>query len=282
MLIRVNSLARGHSAVRIEILETLLRMLELNLTPVVPLRGSISASGDLSPLSFIAASICGHPDVRVVDRSGVEPVILTADVALAKHGITPIRLGPKEGLGLINGTAVSASAATLMMHDVDTLVQLSQNLTAMTVEAMIGMKGSFHPFIAEIRPHPGQLEVARNISAALDGSQLAVDHEDDVDLTKDTGVLRQDRYPLRTSPQWLGPQLENIALARQQIAVELNSTTDNPLIDIKGSTIHHGGACADMLLADLGQGISRRWQSQQPARQLDWRWPTSANSRSRS
>ncbi|KAG0145229.1 hypothetical protein CROQUDRAFT_133855 [Cronartium quercuum f. sp. fusiforme G11] len=146
ILIRINSLVRGHSAVRLEVLETLMALLNKKLTPMVPLRGTISASGDLMPLSYVAAAICGHPDIRIMDRSSADGrlEILSAADALAKHNIKPIFLGPKEGLGISNGTAFSASAACLAAHDAHFLGLMSQVLTALSVEAMVGQAGNYH------------------------------------------------------------------------------------------------------------------------------------------
>lgn len=128
----------GHSAVRLSVLETLIRFLEEGITPVVPLRGSISASGDLSPLSYIAGAITGHPDIKVVTSIRGKEEVMLAPEALRLHGIEAVVLGPKEGLGLVNGTAVSASMATMALHDTHFLALLSQATTAMTVEAMVG------------------------------------------------------------------------------------------------------------------------------------------------
>ncbi|SCZ90831.1 BZ3500_MvSof-1268-A1-R1_Chr1-3g02294 [Microbotryum saponariae] len=242
MLIRVNSLTRGHSAVRIEVLETLVKFLEQDITPVVPLRGSISASGDLSPLSYIAGAITGHPDIKVVTCINGKPEIMFAPEALKLHNIDKVVLGPKEGLGLVNGTAVSASMATMALNDSHFLALLSQALTAMTVEAMVGHAGSFDPFIHDVcRPHPGQVQVARNIRTMLSGSKLAVHHEEEVRADEDEGILRQDRYPLRCSAQFVGPAVEDIIVAHRSLAIELNSTTDNPLLDVENGMIHHGG-----------------------------------------
>lgn len=107
MCIRVNSLLRGHSAIRLSVLESMVKFLNLGITPLVPLRTSISASGDLSPLAYIAASLCGHPDLRVIDRSSGEPVIKSAVQALEENQMEKVRLLPKEGLALINGTGES-------------------------------------------------------------------------------------------------------------------------------------------------------------------------------
>ncbi|GAA5981344.1 hypothetical protein JCM10908_004076 [Rhodotorula pacifica] len=240
MTIRVNSLTRGHSAVRIVVLEALTNFLNHGITPIVPLRGTISASGDLSPLSYIAASITGHPDSKV----HVDGKIMSAQEAIALKGLQPVILGPKEGLGLVNGTAVSASMATLALTDAHVLSLLAQALTAMTVEAMVGHAGSFHPFLHDVtRPHPTQIEVARNIRTLLEGSKYAVHHETEVKVKDDEGILRQDRYPLRCSPQWLGPLVSDMIHAHSVLSLEAGqSTTDNPLIDLENKMTHHGGA----------------------------------------
>lgn len=132
--------------------------------------------------------------------------------------------------------------ATLALHDSHFLALLSTGLTAMTVEALVGQAGSFNPFIHDVaRPHPGQIQVARNIRNALEGSKLAVHHEEEVGVKEDEGVLRQDRYPLRTSPQWLSPVVSDLISSHATLFIELNSTTDNPLIDLEAGLIHHTG-----------------------------------------
>jgi phenylalanine ammonia-lyase len=236
MLIRCNSLLRGHSAVRLEVIKAILTLLEHDLVPLVPLRGSISASGDLCPLSYIAAVLEGNPDVRVWSGQGGSRKLIAANEALELVGLNSIQFGPKETLGLINGTAFSVAVASIAQHQADTLAILAQILTAMGVEALLGSVESFDPFIAAVRPHPGQTEMAKNIRAFLKGSKFARTSNED-----GCHGLRQDRYALRTSSQWLGPSLEDMSLARQQIETELNSTTDNPLIDVSGNQIHHGG-----------------------------------------
>ncbi|PBP28946.1 phenylalanine ammonia-lyase [Diplocarpon rosae] len=237
MLVRCNSLLRGHSAVRLDVIKKLLGLLEHDLVPLVPLRGSISASGDLCPLSYIAGALEGNPDVRVWTGASRSRKLLPANEALASVGIAPVRFGPKEILGLLNGTAFSASVASIAHHQADLLSILAQILTAMGVEALLGTVESFDPFIAAVRPHAGQHEVAKNIRAFLKDSKLARagDH------SGTPAGLRQDRYALRTSSQWIGPVLEDMSLARRQVEIELNSTTDNPLIDAEAKHIFHGG-----------------------------------------
>lgn len=180
ILIRMNSLIRGHSGVRYELIEKMNELLRANITPLVPLRGTISASGgkflsllvvkctahsffnqlpDLSPLSYIAGTLIGNPSIRVFDGpaafSGRQ--IKSSVEALEAHGIAPIPLVSKEHLGILNGTAFSASLASLALNDAIHLTLLSQVLTAMGTEALAGTRASFDPFISSVRPHPGQV-----------------------------------------------------------------------------------------------------------------------------
>ena len=237
MLVRCNSVVRGHSAVSLHVIETIMSLLQHNLTPVIPLRGTISASGDLSPLSYVAGAITGNPDIYVRTERG----IISAEKALQQISISPITLGPKEGLGLMNGTATSAAVASLTLYETHHLAILSQILTSMALEALLGSVGNYDPFIAKVRPHEGQIESARAIRQFLQGSSLARGPGYQQDDRQSSGLLYQDRYALRTASQWIGPQLEDLTLAHRQVTTELNSTTDNPLVDISGETTHHGG-----------------------------------------
>lgn len=244
ILIRMNSLIRGHSGVRWELVEKMNHLLTANITPVVPLRGSISASGDLSPLSYIAGTLCGNPSIRVFSGPrvfGARQISSSRD-ALTAHNIDPIPLASKEHLGILNGTAFSAAVASLALNDAVQLTVLSQVCTAMAVEALLGNRGSFDPFIHNVaRPHPGQVECAKNIWDLLEGSQFATLEEKEVTIAEDDGTLRQDRYSLRTSPQFIGPQIEDLLASLATITLECNSTTDNPLVDSETGRIHNGG-----------------------------------------
>ena len=238
LAIRSNSLAHGNSGVRPVLVDGLIHMLNDNIIPVIPLRGSISASGDLIPLSYVAGALQGNPGVQVwVDGHNGRQQI-GADVALSNYFKAPLRLGPKEGLAIVNGTAVSAGVGALALHDAHGLIILSQLLTAMGVEAVCGSAESFDPFFAQCRPHPGQAEAASNIRSFLLGSQLVSNDKSDC-VRGD--CLPQDRYSFRTAAQWLGPQIENLILADEQIQVEINSTTDNPIVDTANEKILHGG-----------------------------------------
>ncbi|KAJ7244157.1 phenylalanine ammonia-lyase [Mycena haematopus] len=244
ILIRINSLLRGHSGVRWELLQKMNDLLSANITPLVPLRGSISASGDLIPLSYVAGCVMGNPRIRVFDGPvafGARKIVSSTE-ALRAHQIEPLALASKEHLGLLNGTAFSASVGCLVLDDAVHLALLSQVCTAMGTEALAGSRGSFDPFIHDIaRPHPGQIESAKIVWDLLDGSKFAITSEQEVTIEQDSGVLRQDRYPLRTAPQFIGPQIEDLLTALVTITRECNSTTDNPLVDSDTGKIHNGG-----------------------------------------
>ncbi|KAJ7072252.1 L-Aspartase-like protein [Mycena amicta] len=244
ILIRINSLIRAHSGVRWELLEKLCQILRANVLPVVPLRGSISASGDLSPLSYVAGLLVANPSIRAFDGPlafGPRKMV-SSPIALAAHNIEPIALASKEHLGILNGTAFSASVASLALNDAVHLTLLAQVCTAMGTEALLGSRGSFASFIhAVARPHPGQVECAQNIWSLLEGSSLSKSREEEHSLEEDKYSLRQDRYPARTAPQWLGPQIEDITAALSAVTKECNSTTDNPLVCPETGEVHHGG-----------------------------------------
>ncbi|KAI0385890.1 phenylalanine ammonia-lyase [Hypomontagnella monticulosa] len=232
--VRCNSTLRGHSAVSLPVLKAIIALLENNLNPMVPLRGSVSSSGDLMPLSYVAGSIEGNPDI-LIERNGK---VLPAPQALAEAGLQPVKLGPKEGLGLVNGTSSSVALGAIVITESHRLALLTQALTGMAVEALHGSRESFNPFIAQTRPHPGQIEVARNIYYFMRDSHLARDVLEPKNRRSED--LVQDRYSVRSAPQWIGPQIEDLMLADQQISIELNSSCDNPLVDTSTSDIHYG------------------------------------------
>ncbi|KAL9029562.1 MAG: hypothetical protein Q9196_002210 [Gyalolechia fulgens] len=238
MLIRTNSLASGYSGVRPVLIENMISLLQNDVVPRIPLRGSISASGDLMPLSYIGGLLQGRRSLfaMIGDRRLGQRRAVSAAEALRSVALEPLRLAPKEGLAIINGTSVSAGLATLVTHDAQGLAVLAQILTAMSVEALSGTAESFDPMFAHVRPHPGQVESSSNIRSFLHGSALV-----NVDRGLEEGSLRQDRYSLRTAAQWLGPVLEDLLLAFKQVTIECNSVTDNPLVDVSNSRMLHGG-----------------------------------------
>lgn len=241
LLVRSNSLAFGNSGVRPIVIDRLVGLLQKGIIPAIPLRGSISASGDLIPLSYIAAALQGSPDsqVWIEDKRGNSRCRISASEAISKFSLGSLSLRPKEGLAIVNGTAVSAGVGALALHDTHCLAVLSQVLTAMNVEAIRGSAESFDSFLAEVIPHAGQVDVSNNIRSFLTGSKL-LSTEKRGDFP-DNNSLLQDRYSTRTAPQWIGPQLENLMLAHEQLHVEFNGTTDNPIIDSRNGRIVHGG-----------------------------------------
>ncbi|KAF8581483.1 phenylalanine ammonia-lyase [Ramaria rubella] len=230
LTIRLNSLIRGHSGCRYEVLTALHQLLVKNITPCPPLRMTVSASGDLGPLAYIAGAVTGEGKALVWAGEGAARTRIPAPLALQQHNLCPLPFHPKEGLAIVNGTAPSCSAASAALHDAHFVFLLGQALTALCVEALNGTLESFVPFLHDIaRAHPGQIEVAANIRRALQGSGLVVEHDEGDPEHR----LRQDRYSLRTAPQWLGPQIEEALSAHYTITQEMNATTDNPIIDAR-------------------------------------------------
>lgn len=180
------------------------------------------------PMAYIAGAIMGNPDVFVQVGKGAQAIVMPSSEALKMSGLSPTGLGPKEGLGLINGTAPSVAVASLALYDTQQLVLLSQMLTAFASECLAGNVEWAHPFIHATRPHAGQIEVASNIRRFLKGSKFVVGLESQ---QASGDGLCQDRYSTRTAPQWIGPYIEDLLLAQRQLEVELNSTSDNPLVD---------------------------------------------------
>ncbi|KAI4230656.1 MAG: hypothetical protein LQ349_006122, partial [Xanthoria aureola] len=151
---------------------------------------------------------------------------MTAAEALAAAGIAPVNLMDKEGLAIVNRTAVSAGVASLAIWETHQLPVLAQLLNCMDVEALCGTDESFVPFLARVWPHPGQIDCSNNIYRFLESSKLVYRNDG-----KSGDLFRQDRYSIRTTFLWLSPLLEDLFLVYQQVEIEVNSVTDNPIID---------------------------------------------------
>ena len=237
MLLRANSLMRGVSGLRLEIIRRLERFLNAGVSPQVFELGSIGASGDLVPLAYIAGSILGLDRKYRVDFSGEDVDCL---VALDRLGLKPIRPLAKEALALVNGTSVSTGIAANCVHRAQDLLALALATHALYVQALRGTNQSFHPFVHSHKPHPGQVWSAREMWSLVEGSKLILD-ESAGDRGHRRGHLIQDRYSLRCLPQFFGPIIVGLAQAARQIEVEANTANDNPLIDVDSATVFHCG-----------------------------------------
>ena len=215
MLLRLNGLICGHSGITLETLTQLVNFINLGITPVVPEQGSVGASGDLCPLSHIAAAMLGEGDVFYKGER------LPALEALTRAGLKPVRLHPKEGLALNNGTAALTGLGALALWDALTLEKNADIIGALSLEALHGVPYAFDERTHALRPHKGQNDVARNIRRLIEDSQI---------IDKYKGARVQDAYSLRCMPQVHGASRDALAYVKERIETEMNSVTDNPLI----------------------------------------------------
>src|SRR5215813_14283804 len=227
LLLRANVLAKGHSGVRPRTLQLALEMLNRDVVPVVPERGSVGASGDLAPLAHLALSLIGEGEAYFRGAR------LPAREALARADLRPITLEAKEGLALVNGTQAMSAVGVLSLLRAEALAEIADLAGAMTLE---GLLGSHKPFAAEIqavRPHPGQVACAQKLREFLADSEIVVSHANCAKV--------QDPYSLRCMPQVHGAAREGLSFVRRVLEVEVNSATDNPLVFTDSSSIVSGG-----------------------------------------
>ena len=224
---RLQSLAQGVSGVSVELLDQLAAFIEHDVLPRIPAEGSVGASGDLTPLSYVAAALCGERDVLF--RGRVQP----AAEALAALGRAPLRLRPKEGLAIMNGTAVMTALACLAYERAEYVSRLASRITACNVLASAGNAHHFDEALFAVKPHAGQQRVAARIRA-----DLAI--ESDKPAARNEQRL-QDRYSLRCAPHVVGVLEDALPFFRQLIENELNSANDNPIIDGEREQVLHGG-----------------------------------------
>ena len=221
---RLASLSKGYSGVSVELLLQIVRLLDAGLLPLIPSEGSVGASGDLTPLSYVAAVLCGE---REVWRDGVQ---VPAAQALREAGITPLRLRPKEGLAIMNGTAVMTALACMAYDRADYLVKLTTRITAMASFAMDGNAHHFDEVLFSVKPHSGMQQVAAWLRDDLPTDQW-----------ERNGKRLQDRYSIRCAPHVIGVLADAMPFFRASIENELNSANDNPLIDADNERVLHGG-----------------------------------------
>lgn len=225
MLIRANVLAKGLSGIRPVVAERLCDLLNRDVTPVAPSRGSVGASGDLAPLAHIALVLIGEGEA---ETGGTR---CRGDEALRLAGIEPVTLGPKEGISLINGTQGMLAIGCLEARSAEILADTADVACAMTIDALRGTPRAFDPRLHAARPHAGQSTSAANLVRLLEGSEIRASHI--------TCRRVQDAYSLRCAPQVHGAARDSVAEARRVFTIELNSATDNPLV--LGEEVVSGG-----------------------------------------
>lgn len=241
MLIRANCLARGYSAIRPEVVELLLDCLAEDILPVIPERGSVGASGDLVPLSYLARMLVGE---GTVTRDG-EP--MPAAAALERAGLAPLPLEAKEGLALVNGTSFMAGFATLAAHDVAELVYVAELCTALASKVLHGNPDHFADFLFRQKPHEGVVASAAAVRGFLAGGDPALGE----DVDADTGWMSvgyrqleraiQDRYSVRCAPHVIGVLRDVLTWTDEMLTIEINSSNDNPLFDDETGLVMNGG-----------------------------------------
>src|SRR5579863_4017806 len=223
MLLRANSLAKGHSGIRAVVIDTLCEMLNRKVTPFVPSQGSVGASGDLAPLAHLALVLIGEGEC--LDKAG-SPVP-GAEVS-RQAGIKPLTLEAKEAVSLINGTQAMLAVGTLALLAAETLVDSADVIGSLTLDALRGTDVAFDERIHRARPHAGQLKSAANLRRMLEGSQLRESH-------RECGRV-QDAYSLRCIPQVHGAVRDTLANCREVFETEANSAVDNPLVFLKDNS----------------------------------------------
>ncbi|EFO31114.1 histidine ammonia-lyase [Roseibium sp. TrichSKD4] len=228
MVLKLLSLGRGASGVRFEVLELIEACLEKNVTPVIPSQGSVGASGDLAPLAHMTAVLIGEGEAEY------EGARMPSGEALAKAGLTPVVLGPKEGLGLINGTQFSTACALTGLFDAWRLAEATMVTASLSTDAIMGSTAPLLPEIHALRGHRGQIEVAKSMRDIMEGSEIRESHREG-----DTRV--QDPYCIRCQPQVAGACVDLLRMAATTLEIEANAATDNPLVLVDEGRIVSGG-----------------------------------------
>lgn len=228
MVLKLLSLGRGASGVRFEVLKLIEDCLEKGVTPVIPAQGSVGASGDLAPLAHMTAVLIGEGEAMQAGER------MPGGSALENAGLEPVILGPKEGLGLINGTQFSTACALTGLFDAWRLAEATLVTASLSTDAIMGSTAPLLPEIHELRGHRGQIEVAKTMRDIMAGSEIRESHRDG-----DTRV--QDPYCIRCQPQVAGACLDLMRMAATTLEIEANAATDNPLVLIDADRIVSGG-----------------------------------------
>ncbi|MEM7743570.1 MAG: histidine ammonia-lyase [Pseudomonadota bacterium] len=254
MALKMISLGRGASGVRWELLSLLEQMLARDVIPVIPAQGSVGASGDLAPLAHLTAVVIGEGEALV---GGTR---MPGAAALERAALTPISLGPKEGLAMINGTQVSTALALAGLFGAESAARAALVTGALSTDAAMGSPAPFRPEIHELRGQHGQIAAARTLRALLDGSEIRESHRDGDERV-------QDPYCIRCQPQVMGACVDALSQAAATLVAEANAVTDNPLVIgediISGGNFHAEpvALAADQIaitIAEIGSIAQRR------------------------
>jgi len=227
MLLKLNSFLQGYSGVRLEVAETLISMLNKNVIPVIPQKGSVGASGDLAPLAHMALVMTGQ------GKAYFHGKIVFGGSALKKAGITPLELRQKEGLAILNGTQVMTSVLAVSLLESQILIKTADIIGSLSLEALKGSPSAFDERIQMARPHRGQIDTAYNLRLLLKDSKIVKSHKDCPKV--------QDAYSLRCMPQVHGAVKDTYNHAKKILETEMNSVTDNPLVFETGNEVISGG-----------------------------------------
>jgi len=243
ILVRLNSLARGSSAISLENFNKLLEIYNSGIIPCIPSKGSLGASGDLGPLACIALVATGKWKAKYDGK------ILTGEKALEQAGIEPMHLDFKEGLSLVNGTSVMTALASLLIEQVISLIKTYDIISCLSFEGLKAKKNPFNPIVHNQKPHRGQLQTAKNIWSILQDSQMIVEESaveeqlqaQQVSKPIPTSAPIEDAYSIRCTPHILGPIRDTIQWIQTIITNEINSSNDNPLIIPEHKEVFHNG-----------------------------------------
>jgi len=255
MALKLLSLGRGVSGVRIEIVRGIEALLEAGIVPVIPAQGSVGASGDLAPLAHMTATLIGEGRATYKGRE------MASAEALAVAGLSPVALGPKEGLALINGTQVSTALALIGLFEAWRIARAALIAGAMSTDAAMGSSAPFRSEIHAVRGHPGQIAAARFLRAIMSGSKIRDSHREDDERV-------QDPYCIRCQPQVMGACLDLLATAGETLRIEANAATDNPLVFADDAILSGGNFHAEpvafaadqiaLAIAEIGAIAQRR------------------------
>lgn len=240
---RLNSNVKGHSAVRPELAEMMKLLLNKDIIPVIPQIGSVGASGDLTPLSYLGAVLMGERNVYYKGK------IVPAKDAFKAEGVEPLVLKAKEGLAIMNGTSVMTAIAALAWYKAKRLSNISDFITAATAEIIKGNDVPFRRKVSEMKNHPGQIESSEYIYDIIKDSKRVYKYENllkEIGSIEDKGFVKQhikiqDRYSIRCAPQINGVLRDTLIFSKNWIENEINSANDNPLVDVDSQSLYNTG-----------------------------------------